>query len=110
VKALAVTSAERNPQLPDLPALREAMPELADYDVSTWFGVFYPAGVPEGAVRALNAEIEDLLGMPETRRRFAEMGGVPDYGTPERFAAFVRAEIEKWRTVIRKEGLQLDVG
>ena len=48
--------------------------------------------------------------MPETRRRFAEMGGVPDHGTPERFAAFVRAEIEKWRGVIRKEGLQLDVG
>jgi tripartite-type tricarboxylate transporter receptor subunit TctC len=38
------------------------------------------------------------------------MGGVPAYGTPEQFAAFVRAEIEKWRTVIRKEGLQLDVG
>ena len=92
VKALAVTSAERNPQLPELPALRETLPGLADYDVSTWFGVFYPAGVPEGAVRALNAEIKDLLGMPE------------------RFAAFVRAEIEKWRAVIRKEGLQLDVG
>ena len=110
VRALAVTSAERNPQLPDLPALRETMPELADYDVSTWFGVFYPAGVPEGAVRALNAEIKDLLDRPETRHRFAEMGGVPDHGTPERFAAFVRAETEKWRTVIRNEGLQLDVG
>jgi tripartite-type tricarboxylate transporter receptor subunit TctC len=66
--------------------------------------------VPEGAVRALNAEIEALLGRPETRHRFTEMGGVPDYGTPERFAAFVRAEIEKWRAVIRKEGLQLETG
>ncbi len=44
--------------------------------------------------------------MPETRRRFAEMGDVPDYGTPERFAAFVRAEIEKWRTVIRKDPMR----
>jgi tripartite-type tricarboxylate transporter receptor subunit TctC len=110
VKALAVTSADRSPQLADLPALRETMPELANYDVSTWFGVFYPAGVPEGAVRALNAEIKGLLDMPETRRRFAEMGGVPDHGAPEQFAAFVRAEIEKWRTVIRKEGLQLEAG
>ena len=110
VKALAVTSADRSPQLPELPALRETLPELADYDVSTWFGAFYPARTPEAAVRALNAEIKDLLDMPETRRRFAEMGGVPAYGTPERFAAFVRAEIEKWRGVIRREGLQLEAG
>lgn len=110
VKALAVTSAERNPQLPDLPALRETMPELADYDVSTWFGVFYPAGVPEPAVRALNSELKMLLDRPETRQRFAEMGGVPAYGTPEQFAAFVEGEIAKWRAVIRKEGLELEIG
>ncbi|HYI84094.1 MAG TPA: tripartite tricarboxylate transporter substrate binding protein [Acetobacteraceae bacterium] len=110
VKALAVTSADRSPQLADLPALRETMPELANYDVSTWFGAFYPARTPEAAVRALNAEIKALLDMPETQQRFAEMGGVPAYGTPEQFAAFVRAEIEKWRTVIRREGLQLEAG
>jgi tripartite-type tricarboxylate transporter receptor subunit TctC len=110
VKALAVTSAERNPQLPDLPALRETMPELTDYDVSTWFGVFYPAGVPEPAVRALNAELKVLLERAETRQRFAEMGGVPAYGTPEQFAAFVEGEIAKWRAVIRKEGLELEIG
>jgi tripartite-type tricarboxylate transporter receptor subunit TctC len=110
VKALAVTSAERNPQLPELPALRETMPGLADYDVSTWFGVFYPAGVPEGAVRALNAELKALLDRADTRQRFAEMGGVPAYGTPEQFTAFVQAEIAKWRGVIRKEGLQLEIG
>jgi len=86
------------------------MPELAEYDVSTWFGAFYPARVPDAAVRALNAEIKVLIDRPETRRRFAEMGGVPAYGAPEQFAAFVRAEIEKWRGVIRREGLQLDAG
>jgi tripartite-type tricarboxylate transporter receptor subunit TctC len=110
VKALAVTSADRSPQLPDLPALRETMPELADYDVSTWFGAFFPNRTPEPAIRALNAEIKALLDMPETQRRFAEMGGVPAYGTPEQFAAFVLAEIEKWRGVIRREGLQLEAG
>ena len=110
VRALAVTSADRSPQLPELSALRETMPELADYDVSTWFGAFYPARVPDAAVRALNAEIKALIDRPETQRRFAEMGGVPAYGTPGQFAAFVRAEIEKWRGVIRREGLQLDAG
>jgi tripartite-type tricarboxylate transporter receptor subunit TctC len=110
VRAVAVTSAERNPQLPDLPALRETMPELAEYDVSTWFGVFYPAGVPAAAVQSLNGEIKGLLALPETRQRFAEMGGVPAYGTPEQFAGFVAGEIAKWRTVIRREGLELEIG
>jgi tripartite-type tricarboxylate transporter receptor subunit TctC len=110
VKALAVTSAERNPQLPELPALRETMPGLADYGVSTWFGVFYPAGVPEGAVRSLNAELRALFDRADTRQRFAEMGGVPAYGTPEQFVAFMQAGIAKWRGVIRKEGLQLEIG
>ncbi len=109
VRALGVTSAERNPQLPDVPAIRETMPELAPYEVNTWFGMFAPAATPAPAVRALNAEINALLALPETRTRFAQMGGVPMPGSPEDFAAFVRAEIEKWSAVIRREGLQMDV-
>lgn len=110
VRALAVTSAARSPQLPDIPALRETLPELARYDVSTWFGAFYGAGVPAAAVAAVNAEIKALLDQPATRQRFAEMGGTPDYGTPDEYADFVRAETEKWRGIIRREGLQIDVG
>jgi len=110
LRALGVTSAERNFQMPELPALRETLPELAEYDVSTWFGAFYPAGTPKAAVDALNAEIKALLEMPATKQRFAEMGGVSAYGTPEDYAAFVRAEIEKWGTVVRKEGLSMDLG
>ncbi len=108
VRALGVTSAERNPQLPDIPAIRETMPELAPYEVNTWFGMFAPANTPAPAVRAINAQINALLAMPETQARFAQMGGVAMPGTPEDFAAFVRAEIEKWQAVIRREGLQMD--
>jgi tripartite-type tricarboxylate transporter receptor subunit TctC len=110
VRALGVTSADRNAQLPDLPALRETMPELAEYDVSTWFGAFLPAGTPGAAVQALNAAIKALLDRPETQQRFAEMGGVAAYGTPAQYAAFVRAETEKWGNVVRREGLQMDIG
>jgi tripartite-type tricarboxylate transporter receptor subunit TctC len=110
VRALAVTSAERSPQLPDLPSLRETMPELSNYDVSTWFGAFYGAGVPSAAVAAVNAGIKSLVEQPAMRQRFAEMGGSADYGTPDAFADFVRAEIEKWRQVIGREGLQMDAG
>ena len=109
VRALAVTSAERHPLLPDVPAMRETMPELASYDVNTWFGLFGPAAMPPEAVTTLNAEVMALLALPETERRFHELGGVPMIGTPEQFAAFVRNETTKWAEVIRK-GLQLDAG
>ena len=109
VRALAVTSAERNPALPDLPAMRETLPELAEYEVNTWFGIMAPAGVPADALRTVNLEIKALLEMPSTVERFAQMGGVPAYGTPEQFAAFIQAEIAKWGAVVRREGVQLDV-
>jgi tripartite-type tricarboxylate transporter receptor subunit TctC len=109
VRALAVTSGERNPQLPELPALRETMPELTNYDVSTWFGMFLPGATPPHIVAALNAEIRALVDAPETTARFATMGGVPAASDPERFATFVRDEIAKWAGVIRREGLQLDI-
>lgn len=109
VRALAVTSAERNPALPDLPALRETMPELREYEVNTWFGMMAPAGVPADALRTVNLEIKALLEAPATIARFAEMGGVPAYGTPDQFAAFIRGEIAKWAAVVRREGVQLDI-
>lgn len=108
VRALAVTSAERSEQLPDVPAMRETLPELANLEVNTWFGLFAPAGTPAEIVQAVNAETNALLDMPATRQRFAALGGVPLRFSPEAFAGFVRAEAEKWGAVIRKEGLQLD--
>ena len=108
VRALAVSSADRNPQLPEVPAARETMPELAEFDVNTWFGIFLPAAAPRPIAQAINATMRDWHGTEEVRRRWAEMGGAPLHGTPEEFAGFVDAEIAKWGAVIRKEGLQLD--
>ena len=110
LRALAVTSAERNPQLPEVPTMRESVPELASYEVNTWFGLFAPAGTPAPTIRAINAEMAAWMDLPETERRFSELGGAALRGSPEEFGAFVKAETAKWREVIRKEGLQLDVG
>lgn len=110
VRALAVTSTERHPLLPDVPAMRETMPELANFDVSTWFALFAPAGLPAEILASLNAETNAYLDLPETRTRFTELGGAPFRVSPEQMAAFVRSEIAKWAEVIRREGLQLDAG
>ncbi|RAI60930.1 Bug family tripartite tricarboxylate transporter substrate binding protein [Roseicella frigidaeris] len=110
VRALAVTSAERNAELPEVPALRETLPELARFEVNTWFGLFAPAGLPPEVVQAVNGEINAMLDQPGMRQRFAQLGGVPLRLSPEGFADWVRAETEKWRGVIRTEGLQLDLG
>ncbi len=110
VRALAVTSAARSPQLPDVPALREAGGELANFDVSTWFGIFGPPGLPAAVVQGVNADLRALLETPATQARFAELGGMAFPNTPDEFAGFVRSEAERWGTVIRREGLQLDAG
>lgn len=110
VRALAVTSKERNALLPDVPAMRETMPELAAYEVNTWFGLFGPAGLPATAVNSLNAEVAAMIALPETQRRFTELGGFPMQGNADEFAAFVRSETAKWAEVIRREGLTADAG
>lgn len=109
VRALAVTSAERNPQLPDVPALRETMPELAEFEVNTWFGKFYPAGTPAPVVQSLNEQMRILAETDTFKARVAQIGSVSLWGTPEQFASFVNNEIAKWRGVIQREGLQMDV-
>lgn len=110
VRALAVSSADRNPQLPDVPAARETMPELAKFDVNTWFGIFLPAATPRPIAESLNAAMKAWHGTEEVQARWREMGGVSLYGSTAEFAAFVANEVEKWGEVIHKEGLQLEVG
>ena len=109
VRALAVTSAERNPQLPDVPALRETMPELAEFEVNTWFGKFYRAGTPPAAVQALNEQMRLLAETDNFKARVAQIGSTSLWGTPDQFARFVNGEIAKWSGVIQREGLQMDV-
>lgn len=110
VRALAVTSRERSTQLPDVPAMWETMPELANYEVNTWFGIFGPAGMPNAMVQAINAEVNAWLDLPDTQRRFADLGGVPLKLSPEGFADFVAAETRKWAAVVQREGIQMDAG
>jgi tripartite-type tricarboxylate transporter receptor subunit TctC len=103
LRALAVTSAERSPVMPDVPAMAQA--GVPGYEVIQWSGVLGPAGMPKDIVAKLNGEIGKILTQPKVRDRFAADGAQPGGGSPERFGAFIKAEIAKWAKVIKQAGI-----
>ena len=104
LRALAVTGPRRLPALPDVPTLREA--GLAGADVTTWFGLFAPAGTPKAAVDRLQRDAATAL--QALTERFAAQGNEAVGSTPEQFAAFVRAEHAKWGKVIKDSGVKIE--
>ncbi len=106
---LCVTVPARSSSAPDLPTMRECAPELAKFDVSSWFGVFLPKGCPPEIVTALNLQVKAMLEREEIRKNIASMGATADYGTPQQYAEFVDAETRKFAGIIEKEGLQMEV-
>ena len=109
LNGLCVTTPERSSNAPDLPTMRESAPELARFDVSSWFGVFLPKSCPSEIVDALNMQVKAMLEREEIKRTIANMGARADYGTPQQFSDFVDAETKKFAAIIEKEGLQMDV-
>jgi tripartite-type tricarboxylate transporter receptor subunit TctC len=109
LNALAVTTSARSASAPNIPTVRETGPELAKFDVSSWFGIFLPKSAPAPVVDALNREIKVFLEREDTRRNIAAMGARTDYGTPQQFSEFVQAETVKFAAIIKQEGLQMDV-
>jgi tripartite-type tricarboxylate transporter receptor subunit TctC len=109
LNALAVTTSERSTSAPDIPTMRESAPELAKFDVSSWFGVFLPKSAPAPVVDALNKEVKAMLERDEIKKNIAAMGARADYGTPLQFSSFVEAETTKFAAIIEKEGLQMEV-
>ena len=108
VRALAVTSPERVPFLPEVPTVRESgVPELADYRMSTWNMLFAPAGTPEPILRRLHDETRAALADPGFVARLAELGNVPmPPATAEGARDFLVSEQERWRRVLAEAGVQ----
>jgi tripartite-type tricarboxylate transporter receptor subunit TctC len=94
IKALAVSTRQRFPALPDVPTVEEA--GLAGFESIGWFGIEVAAGTPPDVVAKLNAAFVTALKSPEVAERFRSVGVEPDPTTPEQFAVFIRGEIEKW--------------
>ncbi|MCB4821109.1 Bug family tripartite tricarboxylate transporter substrate binding protein [Roseicella aerolata] len=106
IRALAVTTPQRLPQLPDVPTVAETV--IPGYAAMGWSGLVAPAGTPEPIIRRANADAVTVLRDPSVATRIREMGAFPDPGTPEEFAAFIRAEIAKWREVARAADVRLE--
>jgi tripartite-type tricarboxylate transporter receptor subunit TctC len=109
LNGLCVTTPERSTNAPDLPTMREGAPELARFDVSSWFGVFLSKSCPAEIVDALNMQVKAMLEREEIKKNIANMGARADYGTPQQFSDFVDAETKKFAAIIEKEGLQMEV-
>lgn len=110
LNALAVTTTERSALGPNIPTVRETGPELAKFDVSSWFGIFLPKAVPAPVLDALNKEIKVFLERDDIKDSMAKIGARTDYGTPQQFSDFTEAETVKFGAIIKQEGLQMDAG
>jgi tripartite-type tricarboxylate transporter receptor subunit TctC len=100
LRMVAVTSAKRSLSLPDVPAIAEA--GFPEFDLVSWWGVLTPAGVSRDIVARLNSEIIRVLGLPDVKQRYANLGADAVTNTPEQFAAYIRSEIAKWARVVKE--------
>jgi tripartite-type tricarboxylate transporter receptor subunit TctC len=103
IRALAVTGQTRASAAPELPTVMEA--GVPGYVVISWYGVLVPAATPREIVMRLNNDLARTMSAPDIRDRLAGEGAEPSTGTPEQFAAFIRAEIAQWTKVIKTAGI-----
>ena len=102
VRAIAVTTEKRSASQPNLSTIGETLP---GYDANTWGGILVPAGTPKDIVARLNAEINKALAQEDVRSKLTANGIEIQGGTPERFAEYIKAEVEKWGKVTKDAGI-----
>ncbi len=106
LRPLAVTSAKRVDDLPNVPTINES--GYTGFDAATWFGLLAPAGTPKDVIARLNAEFNKALQNPELRKKLGDEGADAAGGTPEQFAALVRDEVPRWGKVVKESGAKID--
>jgi len=102
--ALGVTTAQRASALPDVPTIQEA--GVPGYEVSGWYGIIGPAGMPKPLLARLNKEINTILQVPQTRDQLSREGAEPRTATPDEFATAMSTDLLKWAKVVAAAGLK----
>jgi len=106
LRALGVTTLKRWQGAPDIPTMSEA--GLAGFEVNSWYGLAAPAGTPREIVMRINTEVARALREPDARERLYSIGAEPMDNTPEEFASYINAEMQKWSKIVKTAGLRAD--
>lgn len=106
MRMLAVMGPERAPQLPQVPTMAEA--GFANMVVPVWFGVMAPAGTPPSVIEKVNAELNDLLALPDVKQAMGKLGVTPAGGKPDKLDVLVRSEIKLWAQVIKRGNIVVE--
>jgi tripartite-type tricarboxylate transporter receptor subunit TctC len=106
LKAFAVTTAKRIPQLPDVPTMQEA--GVPGYEASVWLALLAPAGTPKDVVNKLNSEIAKLMNTPDTKKALYDAGVEPTPSTPEAMSDYMAKEMERWGKVVKEIGIKVE--
>ena len=106
LRAIAVTTAKRSSALPNVPTIAES--GVPGFDISTWYGIWAPAGTPKEIVSKLSGEIAKIVKMPDVRERLAGLGAEPVGNSPDEFAAYCRSELAKWAKIVKASGATVD--
>ena len=105
LKALGVTTAKRVPSIPEVPTIAEGLP---GYEASFWYGIVAPAKTPKTIIARINAEVNRLLVLSDVKEKLLALGVDPIGGTAEEADRYLRAEVVKWRKVVRDSGASID--
>jgi tripartite-type tricarboxylate transporter receptor subunit TctC len=109
LRALAVSSSQRMPSMPDIPTLAESgVKGLEGFEADQWYGLVAPAGTPVQIVKKLNLITNESLSAPELSARLQSEGAIASPQTPQAFGQLILSEIKRWRPVVRSANIQSD--
>ena len=106
LRPVAVTGVRRSGALPEVPTIAEA--GVPGYDMTNWFGILAPAGLPAPILSRLDAQLRKIVAAPDVREVYAQQGADPVGAGPEAFAKVIAADIPKWEKVVRQSGARVD--
>ena len=106
LRVLAVTSGRRWPTLPDVPTLAES--GVPGYEMTLWTGLMAPAGTPQDIVTQLHRETVEVLAMPQVKEAIGRQGGEINTGGPAEFGALIKADLAKWKRVVKEADIKVD--